>query len=101
MAAMRAAMSLLLLLLVRLQTPAIAGGEHTVAAPGWVCPCGTDCVKKQVDYTGTRTRYPNGCGPIARRFGSKSAGSRVPYSVAACVVPCAPGDLHPHARLHR
>ena len=90
----------LLLLLVRLQTPALAG-EHEIAAAGWACPCGTECVKKLVDYTGTRMRYPNGGGSIARRFGSESAGSRVPYSVAACVVPCAPADLHPHARLHR
>ena len=99
---MRVAMSLLLLLLVRLLTPALAGGGlHTIAGPDWTCPMGTDCVKPQVDYSGTRTRYPNGCGPIAQRFGSKSAGSRVPYSVAACVVPCAPCDLRPHARLHR
>ena len=90
----------LLLLLVRLLTPALAG-KYSIAGPDWTCPMRTECVKKLVDYTGTRMRYPNGGGSIARRFGSKSAGSRVPYSVAACVVPCAPADLHPHARLHR
>ena len=86
-------MPLSLLLLVHLQKSALAGGDHEIAAAGWMCPSGTECVKKQDDYAGVRIRYPPGSGFLGGRFGSKSAGSRVPCSVAACVGPCAPGDL--------
>ena len=93
---MFSSMSLSLLLLVHLQKSALAGGgEHEVAAAGWRCPSGTECVKKLDDYAGVRIRYPPGSGFLGGRFGRSSAGSRVPCSVAACVGPCAPGDLTP------
>ena len=93
---MFSSMSLSLLLLVHLQKSALAGGgEHEVAAAGWRCPSGTECVKKLDDYAGVRIRYPPGSGFLGGRFGRSSAGSRVPCSVAACVGPFAPGDLTP------
>ena len=87
---MRVAMSLLLLLLVRLLTPALAGGGlHTIAGPDWTCPMGTDCVKPQVDYSGTRTRYPKGGGPIARRFGRQHGSPRTVQRGGLCSSVCA------------
>ena len=85
---MFSSMSLSLLLLVHLQKSAL-GGEHEVAAAGWRCPSGTECVKKLDDYTGTRIRYPKGGGPIAQRFGRQHGSPRTVQRGGLCSSVCA------------